>query len=60
MSVFRLQEWWQTQLSQSEEFDQGCMAIGNIDNAEPAADKIVSIDCIVVSWRLCRFCCAEE
>ena len=42
MSVFRLQEWWQTQLSQSEEFDQGCMTIGNIDNAEPAADKIVS------------------
>lgn len=42
MSVFRLQEWWQTQLSQSEEFDQGCIAIGNIDNAEPAADKIVS------------------
>ena len=41
MSVFRLQEWWQTQQSQSEEFDNGCCVIGNIDNVEPASDKIV-------------------
>jgi Bardet-Biedl syndrome 9 protein len=41
MSVFQLQEWWNVQISQSEEFDFGCMVVGNVDNANPAGDKIV-------------------
>jgi Bardet-Biedl syndrome 9 protein len=41
MSVFQLQEWWNVQMSQSEEFDIGCMSVGNVDNASPATDKIV-------------------
>lgn len=41
MSVFQLQEWWNVQISQSEEFDLGCLAIGNIDNSHPSVDKIV-------------------
>jgi hypothetical protein len=40
MSVFQLQEWWHVQTAQSEEFDFGCMVIGNLDNARPATDKI--------------------
>jgi Bardet-Biedl syndrome 9 protein len=41
MSAFQLQEWWGTQVCNTpEEFDYGCMAIGNIDNANPPSDKI--------------------
>jgi len=44
MSVFQLNEWWSTQITsgQEEEFDLGCMAIGNLDNSNPATDKIVT------------------
>ena len=40
MSVFQLQEWWGVKLADNEEFDHGCMVVGNIDNAEPATEKI--------------------
>ena len=40
MSVFQLQEWWGVKLSEEEEFDHGCMVLGNIDNAEPPSEKI--------------------
>lgn len=40
MSVFQLQDWWSVKLSDREEFDHGCMFIGNIDNANPPTDKI--------------------
>lgn len=40
MSVFQLQEWWSVKMSEDEEFDHGCMVVGNIDNSEPAAEKI--------------------
>lgn len=41
MSVFQLQSWWDVQTCQSEEFDFGCLVVGNVDNASPAADKVV-------------------
>ena len=37
MSVFQFQDWWSTKVADSEEFDNGLMCIGNIDNADPAA-----------------------
>jgi Bardet-Biedl syndrome 9 protein len=40
MSVFQLQDWWNVQICQSEEFDLGCMVVGNIDNADPPTSKI--------------------
>lgn len=40
MSVFRLHEWWSIQIAQGEEFDQGCLCIGNLDNARPPSDKV--------------------
>lgn len=40
MSVFQLQEWWSVKMAEEEEFDHGCMAVGNIDNSEPPAEKI--------------------
>lgn len=44
MSVFQLHDWWSTQISsgQDEEFDLGCLSIGNVDNCSPPADKIVT------------------
>lgn len=42
MSVFQAQEWWSVQMSEDEEFDWGCMIVGNIDNSNvtPVANKI--------------------
>ncbi len=42
MSVFQLEEWWSHHISNgSEEFDIGCMAVGNVDNSSPPSTKIV-------------------
>jgi hypothetical protein len=35
MSVFQLQDWWSVKLGDGEEFDQGSMVVGNIDNSNP-------------------------
>lgn len=40
MSVFQTQEWWSVRLSDSEEYDLGCMVVGNLDNASPPSNKI--------------------
>lgn len=40
MSVFQLQEWWAAKISENEEFDHGGLVIGNVDNSNPASDKI--------------------
>jgi Bardet-Biedl syndrome 9 protein len=40
MSVFQLQEWWSVKMAEDEEFDHGCMVVGNIDNADPPTEKI--------------------
>lgn len=40
MSVFQLNEWWGVQVASAEEFDFGCLCLGNIDNAVPPSDKI--------------------
>lgn len=41
MSVFQLNEWWGVQVACNEEFDLGCLCIGNVDNSLPPSDKIV-------------------
>ena len=42
MSVFKLQEWWSTQVGAGEEFDSGSLVIGNVDNnASNPSDKVV-------------------
>ena len=40
MSVFQLQEWWSVKVSENEEFDHGCMVVGNVDNAVHPTVKI--------------------
>jgi len=42
MSIFQLQDYWSVNLCQDgdDEFDAGCVAIGNLDNAANGSDKI--------------------
>ncbi|CAN0492758.1 unnamed protein product [Scytosiphon promiscuus] len=42
MSLFRAREWWSTKLGESEEFDRGSMALGNVDNDPDGGVKIVT------------------
>ena len=32
MSLFKAREWWATKADAEEEFDAGCMCVGNLDN----------------------------
>lgn len=34
MSLFKARDWWSTTVGEDEEFDQGCLCVGNLDNAE--------------------------
>lgn len=36
MSVFQLHDFWSTKVGNNEEYDIGCMAIGNVDNSNPS------------------------
>ncbi|KAL0477411.1 peptidyl-tRNA hydrolaseB1 [Acrasis kona] len=46
MSLFRARDWWSTKCGYDEEFDKGCMVVGNVDNqigsAQDSNDKIVT------------------
>jgi Bardet-Biedl syndrome 9 protein len=47
MSLFRARDWWSTKCGYEEEFDKGCMVVGNVDNqiasgAQDSVDKIVT------------------
>ena len=42
MSLFKTRDWWSTTCGNSEEFDQGSMAVGNVDDAQDGASKIVT------------------
>mmetsp|Transcript_47681 Transcript_47681/g.91053 ORF Transcript_47681/g.91053 Transcript_47681/m.91053 type:complete len:841 (+) Transcript_47681:257-2779(+) len=41
MSLFKAREWWRTNCGHDEEFDQGCLAIANLDN-DPNGDAKVA------------------
>ena len=32
MSLFKAREWWSTAVGENEEFDRGCLCVGNLDN----------------------------
>jgi hypothetical protein len=42
MSIFQIQEWWATSVGHNEEFHSNSVCIGNVDNTQPEADKIVT------------------
>ena len=33
MSLFKARDWWATVLGEGEEFDQGCLCVGDVDNS---------------------------
>ncbi|XP_031432807.1 protein PTHB1 [Clupea harengus] len=41
MSLFKARDWWATVLGEGEEFDQGCLCVGDVDNSGTGLDKIV-------------------
>ncbi|MBN3325905.1 PTHB1 protein, partial [Atractosteus spatula] len=41
MSLFKAREWWSTTLGDGDEFDQGCLCVGDVDNSGSGHDKIV-------------------
>lgn len=40
MSIFEAKEWWSTTISNNEEFDGNSITVENIDNENPAKNKI--------------------
>ncbi|XP_061676852.1 protein PTHB1 [Syngnathoides biaculeatus] len=41
MSLFKARDWWSTVLGEGEEFDQGCVCVGDVDNSGTGHDKVV-------------------
>lgn len=41
MSLFQLREYWRSTCGTDEEFDNGCMVLGNVDNEATGEQKIV-------------------
>ncbi|XP_053083687.1 protein PTHB1 isoform X2 [Pangasianodon hypophthalmus] len=41
MSLFKAREWWAAVLGEGEEFDQGCLCVGDVDNSGSGYDKVV-------------------
>ncbi|XP_019524014.1 PREDICTED: protein PTHB1 [Hipposideros armiger] len=41
MSLFKARDWWSTILGEKEEFDQGCLCLGDVDNTGSGQDKII-------------------
>jgi|AntAceMinimDraft_5_1070358.scaffolds.fasta_scaffold30221_2 Bardet-Biedl syndrome 9 protein len=42
MSLFKTREWWTATCGTGEEFDHGCLAMGNLDEAPDGGVKIVT------------------
>ncbi|KAK1790886.1 hypothetical protein P4O66_014050, partial [Electrophorus voltai] len=41
MSLFKARDWWSAVLAEGEEFDQGCLCVGDVDNTGSGYDKVV-------------------
>ncbi|XP_061632773.1 protein PTHB1 isoform X2 [Phyllopteryx taeniolatus] len=41
MSLFKARDWWSTALGEGEEFDHGCVCVGDVDNSGTGHDKVV-------------------
>ncbi|TRY97356.1 hypothetical protein DNTS_031697 [Danionella cerebrum] len=41
MSLFKARDWWSSVLGEGEEFDQGCLCVGDVDNSGSGNDKVV-------------------
>lgn len=43
MSLFKARDWWRVQCGSSEEFDGGCLCIGNVDGEPSGAGTSVQL-----------------
>nr|XP_046254883.1 protein PTHB1 isoform X2 [Scatophagus argus] len=41
MSLFKARDWWSAALGEGEEFDHGCLCVGDVDNSDTGHDKVV-------------------
>ncbi|XP_012709581.2 protein PTHB1 isoform X2 [Fundulus heteroclitus] len=41
MSLFKARDWWSAALGEGEEFDLGCLCVGDVDNSGTGHDKVV-------------------
>ncbi|XP_032228416.1 protein PTHB1 isoform X2 [Nematostella vectensis] len=41
MSLFKARDWWAAYCGNGEEFDTGCLCVGNIDNSSTISDKVI-------------------
>ncbi|XP_065130363.2 protein PTHB1 isoform X1 [Paramisgurnus dabryanus] len=41
MSLFKARDWWVSVVGEGEEFDQGCLCVGDVDNSGSGYDKVV-------------------
>ena len=41
-SLFKARDWWSTRCGDREEFDRGCLLVGNLDNEMSGGDKVVT------------------
>ncbi|KAM4568531.1 protein PTHB1 isoform 2-T2 [Fundulus diaphanus] len=41
MSLFKARDWWSAALGEGEEFDLGCLCVGDVDNSGTGHDKVI-------------------
>lgn len=43
MSLFKARDWWSAVLGEGEEFDQGCLCVGDVDNSGTGHGQCVTV-----------------
>lgn len=46
MSLFKARDWWSSVLGEGEEFDQGCLCVGDVDNSGSGHGQCVYAKCM--------------
>lgn len=46
MSLFKARDWWSATLGEGEEFDQGCLCVGDVDNSGTGLGQFQLLDFI--------------
>lgn len=54
MSLFKARDWWSATLGEGEEFDQGCLCVGDVDNSGTGHGQFYVGFCITFSERVYR------
>jgi len=57
MSLFKARDWWSATLGEGEEFDQGCLCVGDVDNSGTGHGQLHVLSCItlrIMKWLIER------